>query len=535
MPYIPFTDEQKVMANSVDLEYFLRSRGETLEKVGREYKIIYSDGCGRHDSITMSGSTWFDHKNQTGGGAIKFMQYFYGMSFTDAVQNLLGYTVSPLARNVPETAPEPKKEFNLPPKNKTMNRVYAYLIKQRYIASEVVSFFAKEGKIYEDAEYHNAVFVGFDENGVPRQAHKRSTNSYGKTFRITVEGSDTDYSFAHYGTSGRLYVFEAPIDMLSYITLYPENWQEYSYIAMNGVYESAVLKALEQHDNIEHIVICTDNDEGGIDAYDRLNDLLQERGYTNVTRTYPTYKDFNEDLKAKNGQSPLIAVPHERKQTFYANVDNLGYYPCRPDKLTSQLIDDTTDLDTITSEDYPVMDDLYELCEKEFRSFDPEVKYIYTEDTLQNICLGIYSMCKGAESKYFNGHTNIRSGDFVCFGLFLYNRTAIEYIRNGMKRCRKKESAFILASQNLEDFLQPEIRELTKPLFSIPTHHFLFNPGNIKAEEFIDTLQLEPAEYELIRFPERGTCLYRCGNERYLLVVIAPIYKAALFGTAGGR
>ena len=222
------------------------------------------------------------------------------------------------------------------------------------------------------------------------------------------------------------------------------------------------------------------------------------------------------------------------------------------------------------------MDDLYELCEKEYRSFDHEVKYIYTEDTLQNICLGLYSMCKGAESKYFNGHTNIRSGDFVCFGvkgimdinkklrdtllfnilsymndqilgkgnsivaideayLFLYNRTAIEYIRNGMKRCRKKESAFILASQNLEDFLQPEIRELTKPLFSIPTHHFLFNPGNIKAEEFIDTLQLEPAEYELIRFPERGTCLYRCGNERYLLMVKAPKYKATLFGSAGGR
>ena len=337
MPYIPFTDEQKVVANSVDLEYFLRNRGEKLEKVGRQYKLIYTDGSGRHDSITMYGNTWYDHKNQVGGGAIKFMQYFYGMNFTDAVQELLGYTVTPFARSIPETAPEPKKEFVLPPKNKTMNRVYAYLIKQRYIAPEVLSFFAKEGKIYEDAEYHNAVFVGFDENGVSRQAHKRSTNSYGKTFRITVEGSDTDYSFAHYGTSGRLYVFEAPIDMLSYITLHPENWQEHSYIAMNGVYESAVMKALELHDNIEHIVICTDNDEGGIDAYDRLNDLLQERGYTNVTRIYPTYKDFNEDLKAKNGQSPLIAVPHERKQTFYRNVDNLGYYPCRPDKLTSQL------------------------------------------------------------------------------------------------------------------------------------------------------------------------------------------------------
>jgi hypothetical protein len=337
MPYIPFTDEQKVVANSVDLEYFLRSRGETLEKVGRQYKLIYTDGSGRHDSITMYGNTWYDHKNQVGGGAIKFMQYFYGMNFTDAVQELLGYTVTPLARSMPETVPEPKKEFVLPPKNKTMNRVYAYLIKQRYIVPKVLSHFAKEGKIYEDSEHHNAVFVGLDENGVPKQAHKRSTNSYGKTFRITVEGSDTDYSFAHYGTSGRLYVFEAPVDMLSYITLHPENWQEHSYIAMNGVYESAVMKALESHENLQHIVICTDNDEGGIDAYDRLNDLLQERGYTNITRIYPTYKDFNEDLKAQNGQPPLIAVPHERKQTFYANVDNLGYYPCRPDKLTSQL------------------------------------------------------------------------------------------------------------------------------------------------------------------------------------------------------
>ena len=337
MPYIPFTEEQKVIANSVDLEYFLRSRGEKLEKVGREHKLIYTDGSGRHDSITMSGSTWFDHKNQTGGGAIKFMQYFYGMSFTDAVQNLLGYTVTPLARSLPDTTPEPKKEFTLPPKNKTMNRVYAYLIKQRYIAPEVVSFFAKEGKIYEDSEHHNAVFVGLDENGIPKQAHKRSTNSYGKTFRITVEGSDTDYSFAHYGKSGRLYVFEAPIDMLSYITLHAENWQEHSYIAMNGVYESAVLKALKLHDNIEHIVICTDNDKGGIDAYDRLNDILQEKGYTNITRIYPSYKDYNEDLKARNGQPAIIAAPHERKQTFYENTDNLCYYPCRPDKLSSQL------------------------------------------------------------------------------------------------------------------------------------------------------------------------------------------------------
>ena len=239
-------------------------------------------------------------------------------------------------------------------------------------------------------------------------------------------------------------------------------------------------------------------------------------------------------------------------------------------------IDDFTDFSTQKNEDYPIMSDLYELIEKEFMAFDHEKKHLYTEEILQNICLGLHSMCKGAESKYFNGHTNIKDGEFICFGvkglmdtnkrlkdtllfnilsymsdqllgkgntvaavdelyLFLTNMTAIEYIRNGMKRVRKKESSFILASQNIEDFLLPEIKEFTKPLFSIPAHHFLFNPGNISPTAFIDTLQLEESEYSLIKYPERGTCLYRCGNERYLLQVIAPAYKAALFGSAGGR
>lgn len=113
--------------------------------------------------------------------------------------------------------------------------------------------------------------------------------------------------------------------------------------------------------------------------------------------------------------------------------------------------------------------------------------------------------------------------------------TAIEYIRNAMKRVRKKESAIVLASQNIDDFLIPEIKEFTKPLFAIPTHHFLFNAGNIEPRAYMDTLQLEKSEFELIKYPERGSCLYRCGNERYLLQVIAPPYKEKLFGSAGGR
>lgn len=239
-------------------------------------------------------------------------------------------------------------------------------------------------------------------------------------------------------------------------------------------------------------------------------------------------------------------------------------------------ITDSTDYSKMKSTDYPIMEDFYNLCEEEFMTYDNKRKYLYTEETLQEVCLGIHSMCVGAESKYFNGHTNITDDAFLVFGvkglldtnkrlkdamlfnilsfmsnqllgkgntaasidelyLFLTNMTAIEYIRNAMKRVRKKDSSIILASQNIEDFLIPSIREFTKPLFSIPTHQFLFNAGQINPKEYMDALQVEPSEFELIKYPERGTCLYRCGNERYLLQVIAPDYKSALFGKAGGR
>lgn len=239
-------------------------------------------------------------------------------------------------------------------------------------------------------------------------------------------------------------------------------------------------------------------------------------------------------------------------------------------------ITDSTDYSKMKPTDYPIMEDLYKLCEEEFMTYDKQRKYLYTEETLQEVCLGIHSMCVGTESKYFNGHSNITDDEFLCFGvkglmdtnrrlkdamlfnilshmsnqllgkgntaaaidelyLYLTNRTAIEYIRNAMKRVRKKDSAILIASQNTNDFLMPEVCKLTKPLFAIPTHQFMFNPGSIDAKAFIDTLQLEPSEYELIKYPERGTCLYRCGNERYLLQVIAPEFKSALFGKAGGR
>lgn len=239
-------------------------------------------------------------------------------------------------------------------------------------------------------------------------------------------------------------------------------------------------------------------------------------------------------------------------------------------------ITDRSNFDRLKHTDYPILSDLYDFTETEYKNFDESHRQLYTADSLREICLGLHSMCKGAESKFFNGHTNITSNDFITFGvkgvlnasknlrnallfnvlsymsnellttgntaasidelyLFLTNLTAIEYIRNFMKRVRKKESAVILASQNLEDFNVEHIRELTKPLFSIPTHQFLFNAGSIDAKFYMDTLQLEKSEFELIRYPQQGVCLYKCGNERYNLMVHAPEHKAKLFGKAGGR
>ena len=250
----------------------------------------------------------------------------------------MGQRVTPLSHSPPKvSAKEEKKEFRLPEANTNMHRVYAYLIKQRFISPDIISHFAKQHTLYEDKEHHNAVFVGVDENGVPRQASKRSTNSYDNSFRITCQGSDTRYSFAHFGESKRLYVFEAPIDMMSFLTLYPKDWQKHSCIAMNGVYENAVLAALKNHSNLSEVILCVDNDEGGIEAVDRLKDILAENGYTDVKRLAPKFKDWNEVLKAKNGAAALPAAPHKRKEEYLHQIDGLKYLRCRPDKLTSQI------------------------------------------------------------------------------------------------------------------------------------------------------------------------------------------------------
>ncbi len=316
--YIHFTDEQKQRANSVDLVDFLRRQGEQLTHSGREWRWK------RHDSVTVRGNQWFRHSVRQGGLAIDFVQEFYGLPFPDAVTLLLDGEQGVEFKQTDKNEPSPKrKEFVLPESAGSMRRVYAYLLKQRYINRYVLTHFVREKRIYEDKEYHNAVFVGFDENGIVRHAHKRGTYSNAAGYRGNVEGSDPKYSFNHIGTSDMLYVFEAPIDMLSYISLHQSNWQRHSYVTLDGVAEHAMLHVLAQNKHLSNVVLCLDHDPAGIEATGRLAEILCENGYKKVSCLQSTFKDWNEDLKARHGITPIPAQEHPKKEACHDLCEEL--------------------------------------------------------------------------------------------------------------------------------------------------------------------------------------------------------------------
>ena len=285
-------------------------------------------------------------------------------------------------------------------------------------------------------------------------------------------------------------------------------------------------------------------------------------------------KAFRQSTRLAQHTSFLKDVFRTYKDFTTAQIDTIEIMLTK--LYTEWGISEDTDFSQMRPEDYPILSELYDFIEIEYENFDETKPQLYMRETLQQVLLGLHSMCRGADSKFFNGHTNLTSTRFLVFGvkgllsvaqnvrstillnllsymsdklltegntvaaldelyIWLSNPVAIEYIRNSLKRVRKKESALVLASQNLEDFDQPGVREMTKPLFSIPPHQFLFNAGSIDRRAYMDMLQLEDSEFDLIKFPQRGVCLYKCGNERYLLEVHAPPYKEALFGKAGGR
>ena len=290
--YIPFTDEQKRRANAMDLEDYLLRRGERLLPSGRE-KRLASDR-----SITIRGSEWFDHEAQQGGRAIDFVRMHDGCSFQEAVTKLLNGEQGQMFQQTEERKAAPPKIFVLPPAHHSMRRVYAYLMQQRHIDRDIITYFARSGTLYEDAEYHNAVFVGTNEHGVARHAQKRSTNSQGKAFKLNVEGSDARYSFHHLGMDGELYVFEAPIDLLSYLTMNPEDWQRHSYVACCGTSYEPVRWMLTQMASPEAVYLCLDSDQTGQRACERMAELIHTEFCIPTQQLTPELKDWNEDLCA---------------------------------------------------------------------------------------------------------------------------------------------------------------------------------------------------------------------------------------------
>lgn len=314
--YRRFSDEQIAVANSVSLVDYLLSIGEGLTKSGKEMR------WNRYSSVTIDNNRYYKWKTQEGGYPIQFLKEFYGYNFKQAMELLLsfagdnGMTVS--------TAPEKevKKEFILPERNETMRRVYGYLLNTRFIDRDVLNTFAEAKLIYEDRPYHNAVFVGYDESGTARHAHKKSTLTK-SGFRGNVEGSDPRYTFYYSGTDSQIYVFEAPIDMLSYITLNKENWQEHSYIALNGLGIQGLEHQLDIHKDIDNVFLCFDHDTAGMEANERVRDLLGEREGIEVSTIQSGNKDFNEDLKEIHGVEFLEAVSNPKLKYLHEVYDEV--------------------------------------------------------------------------------------------------------------------------------------------------------------------------------------------------------------------
>ena len=276
-----YTQAQIDKANAVDLERFLRAQGETLVRSGKEYRWK------AHDSLTVCGNKWFRHSQSKGGFPVDFVIEFYGKSFPEAVQMLTGEP----GEAQPEADPAPSPAFRLPLRNVTNANILNYLTQERKLSPSLVNFFIAAGDIYEDSSHHNVVFVGRDADGHPRYASSRGIN---EKFRQDAAGAEKAFGFAHRGTDKQLLVFEAPIDLLSFIELFPKNWQQHNYLSLGGVSGKALRQFLSERPDVERVFLCLDADKAGEDACKRLAGLLPDT--VSVTRIQPCMKDWNDVL-----------------------------------------------------------------------------------------------------------------------------------------------------------------------------------------------------------------------------------------------
>ena len=285
--YIHFTKEQREQARRTDLANFLVSRGEKVKKSGSEYEWL--DGS---QKVTIRGHLWYHQYEQKGGDAIDFIRKFYNKDYAEAVEMLLNNCGGQIITSPP--IEKERKPFELPPRNDRMSRVFSYLLLTRGIDKDVLFEFVRRKMIYESANYHNAVFVGYDSSGKPRHANKRGTVT-NNPYKGNVAGSQPEYSFHFNGTSEKLFLFEAPIDMLSYISMHKENWKNHSYAASCSVSDRVLFQCLNDNPNIKNVFLCFDNDEAGQTANKRIADKLKKLNIQNEI-LIPTHKDWNEDI-----------------------------------------------------------------------------------------------------------------------------------------------------------------------------------------------------------------------------------------------
>ena len=285
--YISFTKEQREQARRTDLANFLIGQGVKVKKSGSEYEWL--DGS---QKVTIRGHLWYHQYEQKGGDAVGFVRRFYNKDYAEAVEMLLNGIGGQII-----TSPPIEKEhklFELPPRNDRMSRVFSYLLLTRGIDKDVLFEFVRKKMIYESAYYHNAVFVGYDLNGILRHAHKRGTVT-SNSYKGNVAGSQPEFSFHWHGTSDKIFLFEAPIDMLSFISMHKENWKNHSYAASCSVSDRVLFQCLKDNPNIKNVFLCFDNDEAGQTANKRIADKLNSMNIKSEI-FIPIHKDWNEDL-----------------------------------------------------------------------------------------------------------------------------------------------------------------------------------------------------------------------------------------------
>ena len=304
-----YTREQIQRADDTDLYIFLSGRGEQFKRCGKEYRWL------RHDSVMINKNEWYRFSQNKGGHAIDFMKEFYGLSFAEAVRELLGEEgekarPAKADEGRQKVCPIPLPKVVLPERNESCEIARKYLIKQRKLSETLIDQMIAKGNIYESKEHHNVVFVGRDGEGNPRYAALRGTDQ--QRYRGEAKGSEKAYGFGHMGTDEKLFVFESPIDLLSYITAVPDQWEKHSYISLGGLSEKALKRTYTEYKNIRSIYLCLDHDEAGNERCRQLVSLIPEK--FRIFRLEPVKKDWNECLAAE------VPVENMAKQTCWRDA-----------------------------------------------------------------------------------------------------------------------------------------------------------------------------------------------------------------------